>query len=879
MAVTGVVRRKTRVPEQDEREIPRPRLTDCLDTLLGRGARILLVTAAAGFGKTAVVAEWARLRLAAGDLLAWVSLDPSDNRPGRFWSLLGTALTGKQDPEPQGPAAAAARTARIDALIEGCTRNDTRVVVVLDNCEHLTNRALLVDLDYFIERTPDDVVVLLCGRRTPDLRCLYKLDLAGGVQRLTQQDLVMRRRELRRLFAPARSDVDALLQATEGWTAAVAQAHRAVVPDALYRSGPHSASLLEKLCGPLFRSYRPATREVLAVMALIEPFTIADLEVALDRSDGAHLVARTTLETGMVVAERDGGAPERFRLHRLLARWIAEAVPTPDWPDAGPLHARMAGHRLRQGHHAAALRHAAKAHDAALLRRVVTVSGLHLLWGNDLRTLASVLKEIGSAASPELAVLECLLALAEGDPGRAARTAVRRGRPPDGGLPAEESCELASPFDVLNLGLEAQLLLPEGRSAEAVVLLERLDLEAAPPDVQLFVLNVQVAALIAEARVPEATALARRTLEAAARRVNPGAVIDAGTASASLATISEDFAEAAVQAATAIRRGEEHGLRYSPKLRPAHLIAAWAAFHVLDDRGAALHNAFVFKTSTAAPVVSHSSAKLALILAFPGSDRRTEIADELLDRVRFDLGHGAYPPDAALCALQVAEMMLFLRRSDDLTQLKLDLRRSQGASGELHTISAWEFLASGQHARARQLLTSVTSEFVTSRSRVGLVTAWALLARLDLLEERTFKARESLERALAIAARHRTVRGFALAGDAVRQSVERDRHHYARYAREIDMIGQHVPQPAALIGPPLTPREEELLALLPTFATVEELAHDLQISTNTVKTHIRGIYRKLGVGTRREAIAAAGRLGLVASSTGPVHVLRPSTVR
>ena len=92
-------------------------------------------------------------------------------------------------------------------------------------------------------------------------------------------------------------------------------------------------------------------------------------------------------------------------------------------------------------------------------------------------------------------------------------------------------------------------------------------------------------------------------------------------------------------------------------------------------------------------------------------------------------------------------------------------------------------------------------------------------------------------------------------------------------------IGQHVPQPAALIGPPLTPREEELLALLPTFATVEELAHDLQISTNTVKTHIRGIYRKLGVGTRREAIAAAGRLGLVASSTGPVHVLRPSTVR
>ncbi|WP_104181590.1 LuxR C-terminal-related transcriptional regulator [Arthrobacter sp. B0490] len=874
MDVTSVVGRKTRVPERDEREVPRPRLTDRLDALHEAGGRILLVTAAAGFGKTAAAGEWARLRREAGDDVAWVTLDPSDNRPGRFWHLLGVALTG-EEAGWQGPDDdASLRMAMIDALIDRCAENGARVLLVLDNCEHLTHRVLLTELDYLIERTPATVTVMLCGRRTPDLRSLYKMDLDGTVGRLAQEDLVMRRREVRKLFAPERPDVEMLLDTTEGWAAAVAQAHRATAPDALSRSDPHGGEpLLERLCGPLFRSYRPAIRETLAAMALIEPFTVGDVEVALDRTDGAQLVARTVAETGMVVTVQGPGPADRFRLHRLFGRWFAEAAPGSARSDAEVVHARMAPHRLRQGHHALALHHAGKAHDEDLLRHVVSVSGLQLLWQNDLRTLASAVREIGLTTSGELALLECLIALAEGDPERAARAAARRGGP-GGDAPRR----LVPPFDTLDVGLEAQLLLLEGRAAEAVALLERLDLDDVAPDARVFALNIQVAALIAAARVPEARTLARKALKEAAARANPGAVIDAGMASASLATIAEDFPEASAQAQAAIRRGEEHGLRYSPRLRPAHLIAAWAAFHVLDDDGAGLHNAFVFRALTAAPIVAHSSGKLALILSFPTSGRRAEIAEELLDRVRFDLTAGAFPADVALCSLQVAEMMLSLQRSDDLARLKVDLRRSQGISGELHTISAWELVASGQLARARQLLTSVTSEFVTSQSRVGLVAAWALLARVELLEERTFKAREALEKALAIAARHRTVRGFAYAGDTVRQALETDRHHFPRYRREIDLIGRHACPPEALIGPPLTPREEELLALLPTFATVEELAHDLQISTNTVKTHIRGIYRKLGVGTRREAIAAASRLG-VAAPVATTHLLRPTIVR
>jgi DNA-binding transcriptional ArsR family regulator len=52
--------------------------------------------------------------------------------------------------------------------------------------------------------------------------------------------------------------------------------------------------------------------------------------------------------------------------------------------------------------------------------------------------------------------------------------------------------------------------------------------------------------------------------------------------------------------------------------------------------------------------------------------------------------------------------------------------------------------------------------------------------------------------------------------------------------------------------------------------TNQEIAEALFLSINTVKTHLRSVYRKLGVTTRRQAISAAGRLGLLLSGGYPV---------
>jgi LuxR family maltose regulon positive regulatory protein len=79
----------------------------------------------------------------------------------------------------------------------------------------------------------------------------------------------------------------------------------------------------------------------------------------------------------------------------------------------------------------------------------------------------------------------------------------------------------------------------------------------------------------------------------------------------------------------------------------------------------------------------------------------------------------------------------------------------------------------------------------------------------------------------------------------------------AQLAR-LDLIERQLPGhlPSVMPGRPLTEREETVLRMLGGTMSLREIGRELYVSPNTVKTHIRSIYRKLGVSTRGDAIAA-----------------------
>ncbi len=74
---------------------------------------------------------------------------------------------------------------------------------------------------------------------------------------------------------------------------------------------------------------------------------------------------------------------------------------------------------------------------------------------------------------------------------------------------------------------------------------------------------------------------------------------------------------------------------------------------------------------------------------------------------------------------------------------------------------------------------------------------------------------------------------------------------------------------------PLTPREQTVVELLPTHLSYGQIGDELFVSVNTVKSNVKSIYRKLGVTTRYEAVAAARELGLIDGHASSVSESSP----
>ena len=155
---------------------------------------------------------------------------------------------------------------------------------------------------------------------------------------------------------------------------------------------------------------------------------------------------------------------------------------------------------------------------------------------------------------------------------------------------------------------------------------------------------------------------------------------------------------------------------------------------------------------------------------------------------------------------------------------------------------------------------------------VLILQALALQAQRD-----TDRALASLQRALALAELEGYARVFvdetSPGGEgAPMASLLHRAAQRSRYAGKILAVleaqnrdsGQRLgqSQPSSLVEP-LTPREREILHLVASGASNQEISQELFITVNTVKTHITHIYGKLGVTRRTQAASRARELGLI----------------
>jgi LuxR family maltose regulon positive regulatory protein len=345
---------KLHMPASRPDLVPRPRLAGRLDEGLARG--LVLVCAPAGYGKTVLLADWARR---GGHSAGWLSLDAGDNDPARFWRHAVAALDrarpgiGDRVAPLLGPPAPSSFQGLVTALINELA-GEEEVLLVLDDYHVIGSAQVHQSLAFLVEHRPAGIGVVLASRSDPPLG-LARLRARGQLTEIREADLRFTPAEAGELFqhmASALPDasVAALAARTEGWAAGLQLAalslrgqddaaafvaaftgsHRYVLDylaeevleqqDEQLRAFLLETSVLERLSGPLCDAITGGEGS----QALLEQAERAGLFlVPLDEVRGwwryHHLFA--DLLRARLQQEQPGRAAQ---LHRNAAAWYSE---------------------------------------------------------------------------------------------------------------------------------------------------------------------------------------------------------------------------------------------------------------------------------------------------------------------------------------------------------------------------------------------------------------------------------------------------------------------------------------------------------------------------------------------------------------------------
>ncbi|MCA9988387.1 MAG: AAA family ATPase, partial [Anaerolineales bacterium] len=227
----SLLQTKLHIPVTRGQLVVRPRLLAQLAG--GLTGRLTLLSAPAGFGKTTLVAAWARgLKAQAGPALAWLSLDEADNELGRFCRYLCAALAQVDASLALDVPPTLAPTSSqplLTALLNLLAAYGHDLILALDDYHLVDNPAVHDCLLFLLAHAPANCHLLLLSRADPPFS-LARLRGSGQVTEIRQQDLRFIAAEseqflnqLMQLGLPAAA-VNDLSERTEGWVAGLQMA-------------------------------------------------------------------------------------------------------------------------------------------------------------------------------------------------------------------------------------------------------------------------------------------------------------------------------------------------------------------------------------------------------------------------------------------------------------------------------------------------------------------------------------------------------------------------------------------------------------------------------------------------------------------------------
>src|SRR5215510_10953397 len=369
---------KLHVPRPQPGFVPRPRLVGALGDGLARGR--VLVCAPAGFGKTALLAGWAR---GDGRPVAWLGLDAGDSDPARFWRYAVAALeaarpglAGRVGPPPPGSSDGLV-TALINEL--AADPGPDEVLLVLDDYHLVDSGPVHEPVTFLLENLPPGLRVVVASRADPPLP-LARLRARGQLAELRAAELRFTLEEAAALLgeaggaalpAPAMA---ALVARTEGWAAGLqlaALSLRGQADPAGFAaefSGSHRF-VLDYLTDEVLAGQPGPVRAFLLETSVLERLSGELCDAITGRADGQAMLQEIE-RAGLFLVPLDE-MRGWWRYRRLFADLLRARLQA-EQPGRGPALHRAAAAWCDE-HHLAddAVRHALASGDAAWAARLV----------------------------------------------------------------------------------------------------------------------------------------------------------------------------------------------------------------------------------------------------------------------------------------------------------------------------------------------------------------------------------------------------------------------------------------------------------------------------------------------------------------------------
>ena len=909
----GFLATKLHVPDSRPGFVPRPRLTAQLDG--GLAQRLTVVSAPAGFGKTALLSDWGqRSRLA----IAWVALDSGDNDPVRLWRHVLAAFDrirpGTADRiEPRlGPPAPTAFHAVVGALINELESRfrDEEVLLILDDYHLIESPTVHASMAFLLDHLPSRVHLVVSARADPPLP-LARLRAAGELSELRASDLRFTRDEAaamlrgvvgRDLPLPEAS-LDALEARTEGWAAGLQLAGLSLKdhPDVdrfITSFGASHRYVLDYLTEEVLERQAPDVRSFLLETSVLDRLSGELCDAVTGRSDSqAMLEAIERANLFLMPLDTVRGW---WRYHHLFADLLRMRLAQEQHGRTEELHRVAADWHQQQGLADDAIRHAVAGGDSRRAARLVEYHADGCIQGGreaTLRRWLTALPDDLVATSSRLLLARSLVALLEGDLPVLEETldAAERAYESDSAQAFESSVGIDESWMT-----NVPAMIARGRGALAEF---RGDADGALAfsrrAVALLAEGEQMLDALTRVMLGKAERLAgrledaERTLALAIERSRP----DAQPALVAFASHilgqvqqSRGNLDAAVQT---YRRACDVTQRSEPTVLPGaivHLGLAEVAYQRGELADASEHStrcvALCRKTANTTLLASGLTT-LAWIRQAEGNSAG---AREAMAQAE-DIGLGSDVIDL-INSVPARRAHLLLVQGDIEAAAGWAAKRGLSASDDPSYARERAYLTfarvlrvTGRAAEAAGLLERLHAR-ATEQDRSGSlleIQALQALALADVGEEA--RALAALSGALRLGEPQGYVRLFADEGRPMGVLLERlldpgrarlgsevSAAYVARLKAVIEADSERPTEPLGdrrkIFVPglveALSERELEVLTLLAAGKANREIADELYVTLHTVKKHITHILGKLGAANRTEAAARARELGLLA---------------